>query len=171
MRLPLDRYSGVSAEQPVGAQGTHADPNLRGVSVLVVDDDPDTCEALEVVLRQAGATVRTAGSVPEALRASTETVIDVVVTDLVMPDRDGYALLEALRGAETASGRRMPIIALTASATPEDRQRVHSAGFALHLTKPVEPIEMLTAVAMTTSGRASDFAYQRAPGPVPATRP
>ncbi len=171
IRLPLDRDSGVSSEQPVGAQGSSVDPNLRGVSVLVVDDDPDTCEALEVVLRKAGARVRTAGSVPEALRASIEGAIDVVVTDLAMPDRDGYALLEALRGAEAAAGRHVPIIALTAAATPEDRQRVHSAGFALHLTKPVEPIEMLKAVAMATSGRASDFAHERSRGLVPATRP
>ncbi len=171
IRLPLDRDCGVSSEQPGGAQGSSVDPNLRGVSVLVVDDDPDTREALEVVLRHAGARVRTAGSVPEALRASIESAIDVVVTDLAMPDRDGYALLEALRGDEAAAGRHVPIIALTAAATPEDRQRVDSAGFALHLTKPVEPVEMLKAVAMATSGRAGDFAHERARGLVPATRP
>jgi CheY-like chemotaxis protein len=171
VRLPLERDSAVSRERPVATQDTRADTDLHGVTVLVVDDDPDTCEALEVVLQQAGATVRTAGSVPEALRASIEGVIDVVVTDLAMPDRDGYALLEALRGIEGAAGRHIPIIALTAAATPEDRQRVHSAGFALHLTKPVEPSEMLRAVAMTTCGRASDFADERMRGPVPAARP
>jgi CheY-like chemotaxis protein/nitrogen-specific signal transduction histidine kinase len=170
MRLPLDRDSGVSPERPVAARGSQADPNLRGISVLVVDDDPDTCAALGVVLRQAGASVRTAGSVPEALRVSGEATIDVVVTDLAMPDRDGYALLAALRGDDAAAGRHVPIIALTAAASPEDRQRVHSAGFALHLTKPVEPVEMLNAVAMTTSGRAGDFARARVRGLVPATR-
>jgi CheY-like chemotaxis protein len=171
IRLPLSRGSGVSSEQPGGGQGPNVDPDLRGVSVLVVDDDPETCEALEVVLRQAGATVRTAGSVPEALRASIEAAVDVVVTDLAMPDRDGYALLEAFRGAEATVGRHLPIIALTAAATPEDRRRVHSAGFALHLTKPVEPIEMLKAVAMATSGRARDFAHERARALLPAARP
>jgi CheY-like chemotaxis protein/nitrogen-specific signal transduction histidine kinase len=169
IRLPLNRDSGVSSEQPGG--GSSVDPNLRGVSVLVVDDDPETCEALEVILRQAGARVRTASSVPEAIRASIEAAVDVVVTDLAMPDRDGYALLEAFRGAEATDGRLVPIIALTAAATSEDRRRVHSAGFALHLTKPVEPIEMLNAVAMATSGRAGDFARERARGLVPATRP
>jgi CheY-like chemotaxis protein len=171
VRLPLDGDSRASAERSVPARGVHADPDLRGVSVVVVDDDPDTCQALEIILRQAGASVRTAGSVPEALRACGQAATDVVVTDLAMPDQDGYALLDALRNAEAEAGRRVPIIALTAAAAPEDRQRVHASGFALHLTKPVEPIEMLKAVAMTITGRAGEFAQQRSRGLLPATQP
>ncbi|HSD11786.1 MAG TPA: ATP-binding protein [Candidatus Binatia bacterium] len=170
MRLPLDRGSGVSPEQSGAARAVQADPDLGGISVLVVDDDPDTCQALEIILRQAGAGVRTAGSVQEALRACSEAAIDVVVTDLAMPDLDGYALLDALRSADEA-GKHVPIIALTAAATPEDRQRVRAAGFALHLTKPVEPLEMLKAVAMTITGRAGEFAQQRTRALLPATHP
>ena len=160
VRLPLERASAV-------AEGAHAPTqsarsvDLAGIHVLCVDDDPDTCMALEHVLRQAGCSVRTAGSVAEALRLIGGSPPDVVITDLAMPDQDGYALLDALRACDAEGGPAAQVIALTASATREDRQRVSTGGFALYLTKPVEPSELLTAVRMTVSGLASQFARQR----------
>ena len=157
VRLPLERASAVDEPDTHTAAGT---TDLAGIRVLCVDDDADTCMALEQVLRQAGCLVRTAQSVPEALRIVAAEPWDVIVTDLAMPDHDGYALLEAVRA--TPKGDRHPeVIALTAAATAGDRERVTAEGFALFLTKPVEPRELLTAVQMTVSGRAGQFARQR----------
>jgi CheY-like chemotaxis protein len=160
VRLPLERASAVAdAALPAPSAGAI---DLAGIRVLCVDDDPDTCLALEHVLQQAGCSVRTAGSVPEALRLVALEPPDVVITDLAMPDQDGYALLEALRSRECEGGPVPSVIVLTAAATPQDRQRVTTGGFTLHLTKPVEPNELLTAVRMTVSGLAKQFARQRA---------
>jgi CheY-like chemotaxis protein/nitrogen-specific signal transduction histidine kinase len=156
LRLPLARASAVEA-LPAEATSLADRPQLRGTRILIVDDDVDTCSALEIVLRQAGSAVRTAGSVPAALRSLDGEPVDIVVTDLAMPGEDGYALLARLRG----EGNTAPVIALTASATPEDRDRVMAAGFVLHLTKPVDPSELLVAVGMTLAGRAREFAAER----------
>jgi CheY-like chemotaxis protein len=160
VRLPLERASAVAERAPAQTQTARA-VDLAGIRVLCVDDDPDTCMALEHVLRQAGCSVQTAGSVAEALRLIGANPPDVVITDLAMPDQDGYALLDALRAYDAEGGAAAQVIALTASATHEDRRRVSTGGFALHLTKPVEPNELLTAVRMTVSGLASQFARQR----------
>jgi CheY-like chemotaxis protein len=160
VRLPLERASAVADGALPPATASAID--LAGIRVLCVDDDPDTCLALEHVLQQAGCSVLTAGSVPEALRLVAAERPDVVITDLAMPDQDGYDLLEALRAREAEDGPAAHVIVLTAAATPDDRQRVTSGGFALHLTKPVEPNELLTAVKMTVSGLAPQFARQRA---------
>jgi len=156
LRLPLVRASAV-APLPAWSMPPAEKPQLQGTKVLIVDDDDDTCSALEIVLRQAGSVVRTAGSVPAALRSLDGEAVDIVVTDLAMPGEDGYALLARLR----KGGNAVPVIALTASATPEDRDRVMEAGFALHLTKPIDPSELLVAVGMTISGCAAQFAAER----------
>jgi signal transduction histidine kinase/ActR/RegA family two-component response regulator len=132
--------------------------NLEGFTVLVVDDDIETRLALETVLEHAGAKVKTASSVPEALQACESEGPDVVITDLAMPEADGYELLRTLRRKRSDY---VPVLALTGAATPQERQSVLDAGFTLHLTKPVEPAELLTAVAMAASGAACKFAEER----------
>src|SRR5207249_11612344 len=97
----------------------------------------------------------------DALHSFAAERVDVVVTDLALPDEDGYQLLHALHALERGWGYSVPVIAVTGSAMPEDRERVSAAGFALHLIKPVAPAELLEAIAMASSGRAREFAEKR----------
>ena len=117
---------------------------LADVRVLVVDDDPDTRELVTVILQRAGADVAGAGSTDEALRHAEQRAPDVVVSDLAMPARDGYALLRALHGRGLARG--LVTIALTAHARREDRERALGAGYDAYVTKPVEPAALATLV-------------------------
>jgi PAS domain S-box-containing protein len=116
---------------------------LAGVQVLAVDDEADILASLETILSAAGATVATASSTAAALARIDAGRPDVIVSDLAMPDRDGFALLRALR----ASGATVPVIALTALAGAADRQRAAAAGFDLYLTKPIDPQSLVAAVA------------------------
>ncbi len=120
---------------------------LAGTRVLAVDDDPDTCTALAMLLESHGADVRTAQSADDALRALRAWHADVVVSDIAMPDVDGYELLQRLQRFEREGGVRLPAIALTAQARAEDRASALAAGFAVHLAKPVEPAQLIGAVA------------------------
>ena len=161
VRLPLERVGAVLPSPKASDQSLESTPRIKGIRVLLVDDDEDTRFALEEVLRQAGALVQAAKSAPEALRRFEEEPPDVLITDLVMPDEDGYVLLELLRSRMTPIGGTLPAIALSGAASPEDRQRVADAGFALHVTKPLDPAELIRAVAMTAAGRAKEFAWLR----------
>jgi signal transduction histidine kinase/ActR/RegA family two-component response regulator len=122
-------------------------PSLEGLRVLVVDDEADARDLLGVILRRRGAAVDAAASVAEALDALARTQPDVVVSDISMPDADGYALIREIRGREAAAGGTIPAIALTAYARDRDREHALSAGFQLHLAKPVEPDDLIHAVA------------------------
>jgi PAS domain S-box-containing protein len=117
---------------------------LTGVRILVVEDDPDTRELVTIVLQRAGADVAAAGSTDEALRRAEERAPDVVVSDLAMPARDGYALLRALHGRGLARG--LVTIALTAHARREDRERALGAGYDAYVTKPVEPAALAALI-------------------------
>jgi signal transduction histidine kinase len=117
---------------------------LAGVRVLVVADDPDTREMVTVILQRAGADAAGAGSTDEALRRADEGAPDVVVSDLAMPARDGYALLRALHARGLA--RSLVTIALTAHARREDRERALGAGYDAYVTKPVEPAALAALV-------------------------
>lgn len=116
---------------------------LRGLRILVVDDEPDTRELVSTLLESAGAETEVAASVAEALDAVAQMRPDAVVTDIGMPGEDGYVFLKRLR----AAGQQMPAIALTAYARAEDRSRALSAGFQMHVAKPIEPRKLVTAVA------------------------
>jgi signal transduction histidine kinase/ActR/RegA family two-component response regulator len=127
-----------------------APPDLTGLTVLVVDDEADARDLLRHVLGDCGAHVHTAASAFEALEFLEKAQADVLITDIGMPEMDGYELLKRLR----AGGREMPAIALTAFARSEDRTNVLRAGFRMHVSKPVAPIELCAAVA-NAAGRAS----------------
>jgi PAS domain S-box-containing protein len=116
--------------------------NLRGVRLLIVDDDPDSLELVGTVLRGAGASVTTAASAREALDA--QGTFDLILTDIAMPEMDGYAFLRRLRSRATAAD--IPAIALTAYARSEDVERAIGSGFQEHLKKPIEPAKLLEAV-------------------------
>jgi PAS domain S-box-containing protein len=121
---------------------------LKGLRVLVVDDDSDTRSLLVTTLEQSGAeNVAACGSAPEALDALKRLLPDVLVSDIGMPNVDGYELIRQIRALPAAAGGRTPAAALTAYATPDDRQRALDAGYNLHISKPVEPRELAAAVA------------------------
>jgi PAS domain S-box-containing protein len=126
------------------SEPTASAPALQGVNVLVVDDDLDFLEMAAVMLRQAGADVRTASSAYGAHEVVQSWKPSVVLTDIAMPSQDGFMLLETLR---TTFSRRMPVVAVTANATAENRARVAHAGFDLCLAKPIDPLELIGAIA------------------------
>jgi CheY-like chemotaxis protein len=115
------------------------------VHVLLVDDDPDTLQILSVVLVESKANVQTAASVKEAMEVLEWYKPDVVVSDLAMPGEDGYSLIARIRAAE--NGEQTPAVALTSYVRVEDRTRALSAGFNMFVPKPVEPNELITAIA------------------------
>ncbi len=130
------------------AGGTHPEPpSLRDLSVLVVEDDEDSLALLVAMLRRAGAAVVPVASAAEALMALQRHTPDVIVSDIGLPDQDGYGLIREIRAMPAPVGQ-VPAMALTAYARPEDRQLAMLAGFALHLAKPVDSHELCTAVAM-----------------------
>jgi PAS domain S-box-containing protein len=118
---------------------------LDGIRILLVDDEPDANEALRLFLAGYGAEVRVAGSATLALEILDRWTPDVLLTDIGMPSRDGYSLLAEVR-ARTDEVARLPAIALTAYASSDDRTRLLSAGFQLHLAKPAQPAELLAAI-------------------------
>ena len=126
---------------------------LRGVRVLVVDDEPDARELIAEVLEQCNAAVSSAASVREALAEVERLRPDVVLSDIGMPGEDGYDLIRELRAREKEAGGRLPALAVTAFASPQDRERALTAGYDVHLPKPVDPPELVEMVAKLT-GRA-----------------
>ena len=152
VKLPI---SLAHAERSIVRVGAETGPGpaamLKGVRVLLVDDDQDGLELAKVVLGTAGAEVRTSTSGSEATAVLAVAPMDVLVLDIEMPLEDGYALLRRIRAGE-APGQRTPAIALTAYASGEDRKRAFAAGFNLHLGKPVDPAELTVAIA-TLAGR------------------
>ena len=123
--------------------------DLSNLVVLVVDDDPDSRDLLHRLLSDCGATVTAAASAAEALAATNIQRPDLLISDIGMPEVDGYQLLRSLRAS---SDVRFPAIALTAFARSEDRTRALLAGFVAHVSKPVEPAELIATVA-AVSGR------------------
>jgi signal transduction histidine kinase/CheY-like chemotaxis protein len=120
---------------------------LAGVRALFVDDEADARELISMMLAQGGVDVRTACSAPEALAVCDEWRPDVLISDIGMPGEDGYTLMKKLRARESERGGHIPAIALTAYGRQEDRLRALSVGYEYHISKPVEPAELLTVVA------------------------
>ncbi len=137
---------------PIVAGHCSADgrPSLSGLRVLVVDDESDSRELVTEVLKGRGADVVSLGSAIEALTALAamdRKSFDVLILDIGMPLMDGYALVEKIRRLPAERGGKIPAIALTAYAGIEDRMRVLAAGYQMHMPKPVEPVELINAVA------------------------
>ncbi len=147
--LVFDRVHPTSG----GSVSSLPPPNLDGVKVLVVDDEPDTREMLRVMVGQFGALVKTCSSSSEALNVLKEWEPDVIVSDIEMPDEDGYELIRKVRRAEAQTGCRLvPAVALTAYARVEDRMRALSAGYQMHIAKPAEPAELAIVIASLAGG-------------------
>jgi PAS domain S-box-containing protein len=128
-------------------------PSLKGLKVLVVDDEADTRELIAEVLKEVGSEVILCRSVEEALIALEQHKPDILISDLGMPDEDGYSLISKIRALPSEQGGHIPAAALTAYARAEDRMRVLRSGFQFHLPKPVDSAELVTVVA-SLAGRA-----------------
>jgi hypothetical protein len=122
-------------------------PNLAGMRVLVVDDEADTRELITFVLEQYGAKATAVASASEALLALEKLKPDVLVSDIGMPQEDGYSLIRKLRARESKLGKSIPAVALTAYAREEDCTKALKSGFQRHIPKPVEPNELVVVVA------------------------
>ncbi len=129
--------------------------DLNDVRVLVVDDEPDARALIQRVLGDCGADVMATGDPNEAMAIIEMERPHVLISDIGMPEMDGFELLKRIRSLGAARGGRVPAVALTAFARSEDRTRALRAGFLIHLSKPVEPSELVATVASVT-GRTGD---------------
>ena len=139
---------------PVVQSDTPAETPLRGVRVLVVDDDPATLEMLTTALGTTGADVTAADSARRALERFRREGADVIVSDIAMPGEDGFWLMQRIRELPGERGRT-PAIALTALARREERERAFEAGYQMHMAKPVEWSELKTGLATLVGERSS----------------
>ncbi|MBN3963393.1 PAS domain-containing protein [Nostoc sp. NMS8] len=145
IRLPVMKES-----EGVGTGEVRQKSNLSvlsGLRILIVDDDVDTREFLHFLLQQNGALITAAASVNEAVRIIAQAAPNLLISDLGMPEIDGYSLIKQLRAMPKEKGGEIPAIALTAYAGESDRDRVLAAGFQKHIAKPVQPTELLTSIA------------------------
>ncbi|MBW4594143.1 MAG: response regulator [Brasilonema angustatum HA4187-MV1] len=122
-------------------------PDLHGVRVLVVDDEPDNRDFLAFLLEAYGASVRAAASGYEALSSLVEEQPDLLVSDIKMPEMDGYMLIRQIRSLPAERGGQIPAIALTAYPGQTPQQQANGTGFTLHFPKPIEPVLLATAIA------------------------
>jgi len=120
---------------------------LSGVRVVVVDDDYDTLDYFTVALRAYGAVVAAASNAVDALQVIRDGPLDIVLSDIAMPDHDGYWLVRELRGSSDPQLRGIPVIATTAYGSEHPRGRALRAGFSEHLPKPVDPIVLRDTIA------------------------
>ena len=169
IELPISALKLEAAELEQLRRGEHADVrqtdaslSLRGVRALIVEDQLDARELLSVLLRQYGAEVLTAGSASDALSRIQSEKPDVLISDIGMPGEDGYWLIKQVRSLKTEQGGDVPAVALTAYASEADRKRALGAGFQAHVSKPIEPTALISAVAQVTRGeRRADSAGGR----------
>jgi signal transduction histidine kinase/ActR/RegA family two-component response regulator len=142
--LPLHTLDDVRAPE----LGTPVEPAplLRGLSILVVDDNAEDREFVRTSLEQFGAIVRTAASAHEASESFRREHPDVIVSDLVMPEADGLQFIRDIREMEQRIGGQTPAAALSALARAEDRRRALSAGYQMHVTKPIDPLELASTI-------------------------
>jgi CheY-like chemotaxis protein/anti-sigma regulatory factor (Ser/Thr protein kinase) len=143
--------SGAADAQPL-ARSFECPPELKGLRVLVVDDEVETRELLGYVLEQCESLVTTAPDAPSALTALEQDRFDVLVSDIGMPGMDGYQLIRAVRELPPDRGGNIPALSLTAYARGEDRSKALRAGFNMHLAKPIDPGELLIVIATLING-------------------
>ncbi|MDQ3667645.1 MAG: response regulator [Acidobacteriota bacterium] len=120
---------------------------LDGLRILVVDDELDSRELITAILTRCGSEVRCSESAAEAIQACRDWKPDLLVSDIGMPQEDGYSLIQKLRKMRSKWARQIPAVALTAYATVEDRARALEAGFQVHLAKPIEPEALVRSIA------------------------
>lgn len=138
-------------ENITGRMKAEKDLELKDVRVLVVDDEADTRALLTSIFESCKAEIVSVASVSETLKVLENGKFDVLVSDIGMPNTNGYELIKSVRQLPTDKNGRIPAVALTAYARAEDRMRALSAGFQMHIPKPIEPAELITIIASLTS--------------------
>ncbi len=157
VRFPMAATGPESDGAPtkvVAAKGAIAESNesrLSNLHVLVLDDEEDMRDLIAMILEHAGARVTRVPTVEAALQAIASDPPDIAVSDLAMPGEDGYAFVKRVRRGESGTLRSLPLVAMTAYARAEDRHRVLAAGFQRHVAKPIEPVELVDALAEVAS--------------------
>ena len=150
VNLPLTTSSDKVINEPWSLKRNPCDGenlSLSGIKVLVIDDELDAREVIKRILTHCGASVTTAASAMEGLQRLRLDKPDVLVSDIGMPDKNGYQFIREVRNLPAESGGKTPAIALTAFARPEDQISAMNAGYQAHLTKPVESRELITEIA------------------------
>jgi CheY-like chemotaxis protein/anti-sigma regulatory factor (Ser/Thr protein kinase) len=156
VKLPLMLHVEPAAETAGSTWRMPPLSSLGGLGLLVLDDDTDALDLFATVLRQAGAEVRTARSVREALEMLATWEPDVIISDIEMPAENGYAFIRRLRGGEVPHGERIPAVAVTAYGGVSERIKIVSAGFDSYVAKPVEPDELAAIIGrLVTRARAT----------------
>ncbi len=150
--LPLAATANATADGAIPLAESDVPPLdsakiFDGVRILVVDDEADSRELISTLLTGCGGEVRCSESAAEAIRTFAEWSPDLLLSDIGMPNEDGYSLIKKVRKLRSKRAKQVPAIALTAYATDEDRSAALAAGFQLHLAKPVEPKSLLTSIA------------------------
>ncbi|MBW4612200.1 MAG: PAS domain S-box protein [Desmonostoc vinosum HA7617-LM4] len=151
VNLPLLHAKATVKESQQETQVDSEFTNLQGFKILVVDDDDDSRDFISFVLAEEGAEVIAVPSAVQALQAITESKPDVLLSDIGMPDMDGYMLISQVRTWKPEQGGQIPAIALTAYAGEYNQQQALSVGFQMHITKPTEPSELVAAVTRLVS--------------------
>jgi PAS domain S-box-containing protein len=149
VQLPLLDFPSVMPEDPMSESQEF--PQLAGLRILVIDDDLDNRELVSFILEQQQAQVTMAASAAEAFDCVSASEIDLLICDIGMPDEDGYSLMRRIRTLPSPEKRRIPAIALTAFAKEEDQQEATAAGFQRHLSKPINPDDLIEVVASLAS--------------------
>ena len=147
VRLPIQKPVPKQLMKPLEVSDRTPIPApLEGLRILVVDDELDSLELISFMLQQEGAAVTDAASVSEALQALTKANYDVLISDIGMPDLDGYQLIRQMRSLPPEQGGQIGAIALTAYAGELNQKQALAAGFQMHISKPVEPEELIGAI-------------------------
>ncbi|MBE9205276.1 PAS domain-containing protein [Nostoc sp. LEGE 06077] len=156
VKLPLIQDK-KTAFSPIITEDQKLNPTLlTGLKILVVDDEIDTRHFISFLLKQYGAIATVAASATEALLAIAESPPDLIISDLGMPEVDGYTLMQLIKSLPAAQGGNIPAIALTAYVAESDRQKVLAAGFKKHVTKPVDTKELISLIADLMGRRDND---------------
>ncbi len=149
VKLPLLSTTDLG-ESELTAEAEFNSLNLEGIKILIVDDDVDSRDFISFVLQQEKAEVIAVSSAMEALQILAKSKLDILLSDIGMPEMDGYMLIRQVRNWLPEQGGEIPAIALTAYAGEYDRQQAISAGFSYHVSKPVEPAELIAAILNLT---------------------
>jgi CheY-like chemotaxis protein len=153
VRLPaVRRDPEPGALVPDEYSATSRRPALLGLRILFIEDDPETQEVVALALEENGAVVRAAASMRDALDRIDEFGPDLLLSDIGLPEEDGYALMRAIR----SRGREIPAIALTAYTRPEDKQTALAAGYWHHMAKPIDVTELVTTISAVAAMWANE---------------
>jgi CheY-like chemotaxis protein len=143
-------YSSIQTAKIVNEDLFKYQSKLNGQKLLVVDDEPDTLMLLKTIFEHCGAIVEKANSVEAAIEILEKWTPNILISDIGMPGRNGFDLIKYVRARDAERGSKIPAVALTAFARIEDRVKVLTAGYQMHIPKPVEPDELISIVSSLT---------------------